>query len=163
MLEQVIMFDYQLVKTIHILSSTFLWGTGVGTAFFMLMAHLKGDVSTIRITTQHVVLADWLFTTPTVIIQPISGLYLMHLMNLSFTSTWFIVVCILYAITVSAWVPVVFLQMKLRRITEPLQPHDSLPQDYYRTFYCWISLGFPAAAAMMGLFVIMVYKPWMTS
>lgn len=157
------MLDYTFVKTLHILSSTFLWGTGVGTAFFMVMAHVSKDVSTIRITTRHVVLADWLFTTPTVILQPVSGLYLMRLMNLSFESQWFVVVCALYAVTIGAWLPVVYLQLKLKKITASLQPGDALPQDYYRTFYRWISLGFPAAIAMIGLFLMMVYKPWMTA
>lgn len=154
--------DYPLLKTIHILSSTFLWGTGVGTAFFMLMAHLKGDVSTIRVTAQHVVLADWLFTTPTVILQPISGIYLMYLMNLPFDTLWFKGVCGLYSVTIAAWLPVVYLQLQLKRITAPLGPQDVLPPAYYRTFYRWISLGFPAAFAMIGLFLMMVYKPWLS-
>lgn len=157
------MFDYPMMKTLHILSSTFLWGTGVGTAFFMVMAHLKKDVSTIRITTQHVVLADWLFTTPTVILQPLSGVYLMRLMNFPFDSKWFAVVCALYAITVAAWLPVVFLQLKLKKITSSLKQDDALPPEYYRTFYQWVSLGFPAAFAMIGLFLMMVYKPWLSA
>lgn len=157
------LFDYPLVKTLHILSSTFLWGTGVGTAFFMVMAHLKGDVTTIRITTQHVVLADWLFTMPTVIVQPISGIYLMHLMHIPFNTQWFHVVCGLYAVTVGAWLPVVYLQLKLKKLTASLLPTDALPPAYYRTFYTWISLGFPAAIAMIGLFLMMVYKPWFSA
>jgi uncharacterized membrane protein len=157
------MLDYQMLKTLHILSSTFLWGTGVGTAFFMVMAHISKDVSTIRVTTRHVVLADWLFTTPTVILQPLTGLYLMHLMNISFETRWFVVVCALYSVTLVAWLPVVYLQLQLRKITSTLQQDDVLPQEYYRTFYRWVSLGFPAAFAMIGLFLMMVYKPWMSA
>lgn len=156
------LLDYPTIKLIHILSSTFLWGTGVGTAFFMLMAHLKGDVATIRVTTQHVVIADWLFTAPTVLVQPASGIYLMYLLNYSFTSMWFKAVCALYFVTVAAWLPVVYLQLRLKRITAPLMPTDTLPPVYYRTFYRWISLGFPAAIAMIALFVLMVFKPWLT-
>lgn len=156
------LIDYPTVKLIHILSSTFLWGTGVGTAFFMLMAHIKGDVAAIRITTQHVVIADWLFTAPTVILQPVSGIYLMHLMHLPFDSLWFKLVCGLYAVTVCAWLPVVYLQLQMKRITAPLKHDDTLPALYYRTFYRWIALGFPAAIAMMALFLLMVFKPWIT-
>lgn len=158
-----LLLDYPTIKLIHILSSTVLWGTGVGTAFFMLMAHLKGDIATIRVTTQHVVLADWLFTAPTVLIQPASGLYLMHLLNYSFASLWFKAVCALYLVTVAAWLPVVFLQLRLKKITASLVHSDTLPPDYYRMFYRWVSLGFPAAVAMIALFVLMVFKPWLNT
>ncbi|HRE31173.1 MAG TPA: DUF2269 family protein, partial [Candidatus Berkiella sp.] len=68
---------YLLLKFVHIITATFLFGTGIGTAFFMLMAYLSGNIATIKQITRHVVLADWIFTTPSVILQPITGIALM--------------------------------------------------------------------------------------
>ena len=75
--------EFLLVKTLHILSSTVLFGTGLGTAFFQWMAYRRGEVAAIAVTARHVVLADWLFTTPAIIVQPLTGFWLLHLMGLS--------------------------------------------------------------------------------
>lgn len=152
--------DYLLLKTLHIVSSTFLWGTGVGTAFFMLVAHLNGDASAIRVTTRTVVYADWLFTTPTIIIQPVTGILLMNQMQFPMTSTWFYVVVGLYALMTICWLPVVYLQYRMKLATEGLVTGDLLPPVYYRCMRWWVTLGVPAAVAMVSLFFLMVYKPW---
>src|SRR5690606_35796249 len=52
------METYLLVKWIHVLSSTLLFGTGLGIAFFMWMAHLRGDAAHIAATARTVVIAD---------------------------------------------------------------------------------------------------------
>ena len=155
------LYDYQLLKLIHIFSSTFLWGTGVGTAFFMVMAHLSNNTETIQRTTKHVVIADWLFTTPAFIIQPISGYFLMKALNYDFESQWFLVVAALYSIMAIAWFPVVYLQDQMRKLTKNLNATDELPTRYHSLFKRWISLGFPAGFAVISLFVLMVYKPWL--
>ena len=64
------------LKLIHIVSATVLFGTGIGTAFQMWMAHRTGDVRAIAAVAGNVVIADYLFTTPAVIVQPISGIAL---------------------------------------------------------------------------------------
>lgn len=154
--------DYLLLKTAHILSATFLWGTGVGTAFFMLLAHLRGDIATIRTTTRHVVLADWCFTLPSIIVQPLTGLLLMRILHVSLQSRWFLIVLALYLLVCLCWLPVVWIQLHLRNLAQALAPDDVLPPAYRRWFIIWILLGIPAALAMLALFVLMVYKPWMS-
>src|ERR687893_659973 len=80
--------DYLTVKYIHILSSTLLFGTGLGSAFYMFFTNLSGDVRAIAVVTRRVVWADWMFTTPTAIIQPATGLYMMHLAGMPFSVGW---------------------------------------------------------------------------
>lgn len=156
-----LLHDYTLLKFIHIMSSTFLWGTGIGTFFFMVMAHLSGDIATIRTTTRHVVLADWLFTTPTFVLQPVSGILLMQAIGFPFDSVWFKVVIGLYVIIGACWFPVVWIQVRLRELTKNLKEGDTLPAQYHRWFRIWVTLGFPAGIAMGIVFVLMVYKPWL--
>ena len=64
------------LKVIHILSAIILFGLGCGTVFFKMMADRSNNHAAIAVTSEHVVLADWWFTTPTVIIQPITGIML---------------------------------------------------------------------------------------
>lgn len=156
------LLDYSTLKFVHIMSSTFLWGTGIGTFFYMVMAHLSGDVTNIRITAGHVVLADWLFTLPTIVIQPVSGIALMGATGFPVDSLWFQLVIGLYVIVTACWIPVVFIQVKLRDITRPLRTGDALPVDYHRLFRTWVMLGFPAGVSMAVIFVLMVFKPWLS-
>ena len=56
--------DFLLLKTLHVLSATVLFGTGLGTAFHMWVTHRRGEVRAIAVTAANVVQADFLFTTP---------------------------------------------------------------------------------------------------
>jgi uracil-DNA glycosylase len=67
------LIDPDILKLIHILSSTVLFGAGLGAAFHGLASNLRKDVAGIVTANRNVVLADWLFTTPAVIIQPVTG------------------------------------------------------------------------------------------
>ncbi|CBL46192.1 predicted integral membrane protein [gamma proteobacterium HdN1] len=151
---------YGILKLTHILSATFLWGTGVGTVFYMVFAHIGGNPITIRDTTRHVVLADWIFTAPTfLLIQPLTGYLLMQQMGIPIHSPWFLQVSVLYGIVALFWFPVVKIQMHLRDLTAHLQVGNTLPQAYRRWFWVWLSCGVPAAVCMMILFMLMVFKP----
>ena len=80
--------DYLLLKWIHILSSTILFGTGIGSAFYMFMANRRKDIAGIYFATRHVVIADWIFTTPAVIIQFLTGVALAHTIGLPLFEGW---------------------------------------------------------------------------
>lgn len=63
------------------LSATVLAGTGVGIAYFMFMVNRSDNIRAIAVTVRNVVLADWIFTTPTIFIQFITGPWLMKLLH----------------------------------------------------------------------------------
>jgi len=152
------MFDYHLIKLIHIISATILVGTGFGTAFFLFMAVRSDSRETIRITSRHVILADWLFTAPSVIIQPVTGGFLMQTLGLSFSSTWFVLVVVLYVLAGACWIPVLWIQYRLRKLSET----DSLTPEFHRLMRVWIGLGIPAFLAMLVLYYLMVFKPYIS-
>jgi uncharacterized membrane protein len=60
------MNSYLVLKAFHIVSSTVLFGTGLGIAFFKWAVDRSGNVSAIWAVSEKVVLADWLFTTPAI-------------------------------------------------------------------------------------------------
>lgn len=152
--------DYVTVKWLHILSSTFLFGTGVGSAFYLLLASLSRDVRAIAVVSRHVVLADWLFTTPTIVIQPLSGFYLMYITGFQMSSRWIVWSLALYAIAVACWLPVVWIQMRMKQVArEAVEKNRDLPREYWRYFKLWVALGIPAFFAFVAVFYLMVAKP----
>jgi uncharacterized membrane protein len=153
--------EYMIVKWLHILSSTFLFGTGIGSAFYLLFASISRDVRAIAVVTRIVVLADWLFTTTTVFLQPITGFYLIHLAGFPMHSRWIMWSVALYVVAVACWLPVVLLQLRLRRISAAtVATGDTrLPPEYWRAFRTWVALGVPAFFAFVAIFYLMVAKP----
>jgi len=148
------MSAYLWIKLVHILSATVLFGTGVGTAFFMLKAYLSGNEEAMRITTRTVVTADWLFTTPAVVIQLATGIWLTSRLGAAFDSLWFVSVIILYAAVGLCWLPVVWIQIRIRNLLA-----DGCGPDSYRTLMrWWIALGIPAFAGVIVIFFLMVSK-----
>ena len=145
---------YLSVKLIHIVSSTILLGTGLGIAFFMFSAHRSQNLDAFRVTARYVVLADWIFTAPAVIVQLISGLWLTVRLGISMASAWFMVVISLFALVGVCWLPVVRIQIQ---ITKALESHDTAQIE--PLMRKWTVLGFPAFAAVLVLMALMVFKP----
>lgn len=151
---------YQLLKTVHIISSTLLFGTGLGTFFFMIRATRSGNAEAVRVTAGTVVLADWIFTAPSVAVQFVTGLLLMQILSISLTSTWFLVILGLFCLVGALWLPVVWIQIQLRDMLKDMQPGDGLPERFVRLVRVWEFMGYPAFGMMVLIFFLMVYKPW---
>ena len=142
------------VKLVHILSATVLFGTGMGTAFFMLKAYLSQNDQAMKVTTRSVVMADWLFTTPAVVLQLVTGLWLTSKLGIAYDSAWFIAVISLYLFVGVCWVPVVWIQIRIRNLIADGRPRD----DYRKLMRAWVALGVPAFTAVIGIFYLMVAK-----
>lgn len=150
---------YTLLKTLHILSMVLLFGTGLGSAFYKWMADRSGNIAHIAVTNRHVVLADWLFTTPTVIFQPFSGLWMIHLLDVPLITPWIAASLFLYLLAGACWLPVVWLQIRMQRIaTEAITNGTELPALYWRIARCWFWLGVPAFISMVLVVALMVFK-----
>lgn len=154
------MLDVLTLKWIHILSAIVLFGTGLGTAFHGLASNLSRDVRAIAVANRNVVLADWLFTTPAVVIQPLTGIWLALEGGWPLTTGWIVLSLILYVLTGACWLPVVWLQLRMRRMAEAAAAAgEPLPPEYRRYFRIWFALGWPAFTAMIIIVWLMVFKP----
>lgn len=152
--------DYLAVKWIHILSSTLLFGTGIGSAWYMLFANVSRDVRAIAVVAKYVVIADWLFTATTAVIQPATGFYMAHLAGYPLHSRWIMWSVLLYVLAGACWLPVVWLQIRLRDLAAAAaQDGTALPPLYWRYFKTWMALGVPAFIAFVFIFWFMVAKP----
>jgi uncharacterized membrane protein len=152
--------SYIVLKWLHVLSSTLLFGTGIGTAFFLLVTSLKRDPRAVASVASTVVVADWLFTATTAVFQPLSGYALARLAHFPLDSAWLMRSVALYALAVLCWLPVIVLQMRLRDIARAAAAEGRpLPPAYWRHLRAWIALGIPALLAFMAVFYLMVAKP----
>nr|WP_298724192.1 DUF2269 domain-containing protein [uncultured Steroidobacter sp.] len=152
--------EYLIVKWLHILSSTVLFGTGLGSAFYMFFTSLTRDARVIATVVRYVVIADFAFTTPTIILQPLTGLYLIHLAGFPLSSTWIVVSIALYFLAGAAWLPVVWMQIKMRDMADAAAASGTqLPERYWYFLKWWVALGIVAFAALVVVFYLMVAKP----
>ena len=156
--------EYLVIKYLHIISATLLFGTGLGSAFYKWRTDRSGDLAAIAVTNKNVVLADWLFTTPTVILQPLTGLWLIKHQGYSLAESWLSLSIMLFVIAGLGWLIVVYLQLKMRDIsTVSLTTHTELPDIYHRLAKIWFWLGIPAFVCILLVYVLMVSKttlPW---
>ena len=152
--------EYFVAKWLHILSSTLLFGTGLGSAYYMFFASLTRDPRVVASVVRYVVLADWLFTTTTIIFQPLSGLYLVHLMGIPLTSRWILWTFGLYVLAGAAWLPVVWMQIQMRNMARAaVAANTELPERYWKYLQGWVALGVVAFVALIIVFFLMVAKP----
>jgi uncharacterized membrane protein len=152
--------EYLIVKWVHILSSTLLFGTGLGSAFYMFFASRTRDARVVAVVARYVVVADFLFTTPTVILQPLSGLYLVQLAGFDLTRPWLARSIGLYLLAGACWLPVVWMQMRMRDMArEAADSGAALPERYWRYLRVWVALGVVAFLSLMYVFYLMVAKP----
>jgi uncharacterized membrane protein len=152
--------NYLLFKWIHILSATILFGTGIGSAFFMFMANRRKEIAGIYFAARHVVIADWLFTTPAVIVQLATGLWLLRVTGYSLSDRWVSWGLALYFFAGACWLPVVSMQIKMRDIArDALETGTPLPERYWRRDRWWLGAGSLAFPAVVVVFYLMVAKP----
>ena len=151
---------YAWLKLVHIVSATVLFGTGLGTAFQMWMVSRTGDVRAIAAVAGSVVTADYLFTTPSVIVQPISGIALIWVAGYDPFSAWLVVAYLLYGLAGACWTPVVAIQVRIRDMARDCAVAGrELPPEYHRLMTRWTALGVPAFSAVLITFWLMVTKP----
>lgn len=142
------------------MGATVIFGTGSGIAFFMLMAHLSGDATFIGRTARVVVIADMIFTATAVVLQPVTGWFLMRQTDAGFGESWIAVSMALYLIAGAFWLPVVWIQARMRDLALAAAAAGApLPARYYRLFRIWFLFGIPGFAAVLTILYLMIAKP----
>lgn len=152
--------EYFVLKFLHVIGATVLLGTGAGIAFFMLLAHRTGNAATIAAVARIVVIADYLFTATAVVAQPVTGYLLMRLLNYDLAEGWIVLSLALYVVTGLFWLPVVWMQSRMRDLARAAaEAGEALPAAYHRLFRTWFAFGFPAFAAIMAILWLMITRP----
>ncbi|KTD22534.1 DUF2269 family protein [Legionella londiniensis] len=154
------MTAYFIVKVIHIISSTILFGSGLAIAFFMFCSKFSANLHEKYFAARYTVTADLVFTLPAVIIQPLTGFWMVWYAGYSWSASWLMLTYILYIIAGACWLPVVWLQIELKRILKLcIEQNYKLPGRYHQLFNLWFMLGWPAFLSLLVIFYLMVNKP----
>lgn len=151
---------YLVLKYLHVIGATVLLGTGAGIAFFMVMAHFTASAVKVAAVARIVVTADFLFTATAAVLQPITGVLLAHTAGYPLTEGWIVLSIALYLLTGAFWLPVVWMQMRMRQLADAaVRAGTALPAAYHRLFWIWFAFGFPAFTAVLGIFWLMIARP----
>ncbi|HEY4250490.1 MAG TPA: DUF2269 domain-containing protein [Roseomonas sp.] len=154
------MDGYLILKYLHVISSTLLFGTGLGTAFHGWMAQRSGDARAILVVNRNVVRADWIFTAPAVVAQPVTGIWLARLAGYPLDSGWLLAAMALYVLVGACWLPVVWLQIRMHRLAAAALARGApLPPEWHRAARWWFALGWPAFLGVLAIFWLMIAKP----
>ena len=155
-----LMTAYLALKYLHVIGAAVLLGTGAGIAFFMLLAHRTREARTVAAVARIVVTADFVFTATAVVAQPITGVLLAWAIGHSLRDGWIVLSILLYLLTGAFWLPVVWMQMRMRDLAAAAARQGvPLPAEYHRLFRLWFAFGFPAFAAVLAIFWLMIARP----
>lgn len=151
---------YLVLKYLHVIGAAVLLGTGAGIAFFMLLGHLAAKPIIVAAIARIVVIADFIFTATAVVAQPVTGVALAWHMGWSLWEGWLALSILLYLVTGAFWLPVVWMQMRMRDLAAEAAASDQpLPPAYHKLFWWWFAFGFPAFGAVLAIFWLMIAKP----
>ena len=154
------MDGYLLVKTVHVISSTVLFGTGLGIAFFFLMGMRSGDPASAWFAARTTAIADMLFTLTAGVVQPLSGFALIHIAGFDPWAPWLVWAYALYVLALACWLPVVWLQLRIRDMLGAKMAGEVIDDARLRRYFrWWFALGWPAFVGLVAVFWLMVAKP----
>jgi uncharacterized membrane protein len=149
-----------LLRWTHVIGAAVLFGTGAGIAFFMLMAQRTGRAELVAHVAGTVVIADTIFTAMAVIVQPITGVLLAQAVGWPLSEGWIALSLLLYAVTGLFWLPVVWIQIRIRNLARQAALENApLPAEEKRLFRIWFACGFPAFGAVLAILWLMVTRP----
>jgi uncharacterized membrane protein len=145
---------------LHVIGAAVLLGTGAGIAFFMMMANRTRDPALIAHTAGVVVIADYVFTASAVVLQPITGYLLAMRLGWALSEGWLAASLCLYLVTGLCWLPVVWMQTRMRDIArEAARLGVPLRLEYHALYRRWFVLGIPAFLAVLAIAWLMIARP----
>jgi uncharacterized membrane protein len=154
------MNTYLVLKTIHVTGAAVLFGTGLGIAFFKWVTDRTGDSTAMRVVSEKVVLADWLFTLPAILVQAVTGFALARTLGYPLLSGWLAWAIALFVLAGLCWIPVVWLQLRMRALARTaVRDGVAVRARYWVYARCWFWLGVPAFTSVVLVFWLMVAKP----
>jgi uncharacterized membrane protein len=151
---------YVLLKWIHVIGAAVIFGTGLGTAFHFWSALRREGPVAVAAAARSTVRADFIFTLPAAVLQPVTGILLALTAGYPLTTTWIVAALMLYALAGACWIPVVFIQVRLRDLAEAsVRDATPLPEEFRRLARRWFLLGWPAFIAMAAVIWLMIARP----
>ena len=150
---------FLILKWVHLLSAVLLFGAGMASAFYLWSANRAGNRHVIRFTLKNVLLADWMFTIPAIVLLPVTGVWMMNIKGYNFTDLWIWLSLTLFVIAGLSWMAASVLQYWMKSHADRTPENESLPAPYWKCKRLWFRLGLVAFPAVVAVFYLMVFKP----
>jgi uncharacterized membrane protein len=148
-----------VLKAVHLFASMFFLGFGMGSVYYKMRAYRTRDVAVIAFCDREIVLADWIFTVPSGVALPLTGIGMVHAYHLPWSTPWILVGIGGWAVAGLTWLPAAFLQVRMRRLAaRALEERTPLPETYHRAHRAWMALGVPSFLAAMTVLWAMIAK-----
>lgn len=149
-----------VVKALHVLSATIFFGAGLMSAFWKFRGDSSGEPRVVEWAQKQVVLADWVFTVPSGVVSPATGVVLVSVYGLPWTTPWVLASLGGYLAAMVLWLPAAWIQVELRRIARQcVADGTALPERFQRLNRIWLALGVPAFGVSVFIIYAMVVKP----
>ena len=152
---------YSWLEWLHILSAIVLFGSAIAIAWFKWSGDRTGDVHAIHTINQQVRAAGWIFTAPTLILQPVTGIILAVQSNRSLAEDWIAGSLVLYAVAAGCWTYGVRMQSRMLALSAATAVEEGrpLPAQYATVARWWRGLHIAMLASFLAILWIMVFKP----
>ena len=73
---------------------------------------------------------------------------------------WLVVSLALYVVAGLFWVPVIFMQIRMRDLARAAAVDQTpLPDDYFKLYRRWFAFGFPGFGSVAAILWLMIAKP----
>ena len=149
-----------VLRWLHVIGAAVILGTGSGIAFFLLMAHRPKNAVFIAQTANIVIVADWVFTASAVVLQPITGFLLAQRLGWSMREGWIVASLVLYLIAGAFWLPVVWIQYRIRDLAAgAARTGAPLPPRYFTLYRVWFAFGVPGFGSVLIIIWLMLARP----
>ena len=93
------------------------------------------------------------------IVQPVTGVCLARIAGSPLSTGWLATALARDLLVGACWLPVVGIQLRMRRIADATPLGVALPPVYFRLSRLWVLLGWPAFIGVIAIFWLMVVKP----
>jgi uncharacterized membrane protein len=148
-------------KFVHVVAAAAMLGCWLTLAVFMQLAHASRNTSVVALVSRFAVNVEWIVMAGAIALQPISGLVLASAIGLSpLDEFWIAVSLVLYGVVVAAWLVALRIEIRIRDLTrQAVIDGAPLPGDYRRLYRFYRGITWPALAATIALFLLMVLQP----
>lgn len=151
---------YSIVKLVHVLSAMLLVGAGAITAFFLWRTHRSRDTRAISVASAVSLQVEWWIVVPTVVLQPLTGFWMLDLAGQPAAQPWVVAALVLYALAGVAWAPALVLKFRMRDFSAAAAAHDvPLPASFHRWLHWWFALWWTIFLLTLAILALMVFRP----
>jgi uncharacterized membrane protein len=152
--------SYSILKLIHVLSAALLIGVGAGSTFFVWYMHRSRDIGAISIATRAALLVEWWIVIPTVVVQPLTGLWMLEIHGRPVQQPWVTTALVLFGIAGVVWAATLVFKLRLRKLSHAAIEHGRpLAPNYHRVLSWWLALWWTLFALTLAILALMVWRP----